>query len=350
MKLNELRDIISSTISKALTEAERIRRVRDDEYPKWQINVDDEEYAKLKDDDKRFKETFKLDRDSIDPFKTIHKNANKDVNDYQAQLTKNIQDRAIKNGEKTFVPSEELHVTDRVKKLLEKNGLELEVKGKTFPFGNKKLPPSTMIVNLTSAFDCPAAERCPFHVEKTGDGEGGCYAGNIEKQYKDTELRNLRNEYTFEKLTIRELLTLLDKYIMGAPQRIKRIRISESGDFKSQEVVDFCDKLAGHLYAKYGITTTCYTRQPFDFTNCKNLIVNSSLTGNYIKGAERNYLVKHSEAAFNRVPEGLHIDKEKGTATFKCHCDCYKCNFCYNRKEENGEDPNIRTNVWVKKH
>ena len=352
MRINEnkLRDIIRSVITEALNEANRIQRVKDEDYPKWQLNLDDSEYAKLKDDDKQYKETFKLERDSIEPFKNVHKKAKDDINQYQAQLTKNIQDRLTKQGKETFIPSDELHVTDKVKKLLEDNGLEIEIKGKTFPYGNTKLPPSTMVVNLTSAFDCPAAEKCPFHVEKTGEGEGGCYAGQTEKQYKDTELRNLRNEYTLDKLTIKELLTLLDKYIMAAPQRIKRIRISESGDFKSQEVVDFCDKIAGHLKAKYGISTTCYTRQPFDFTKCKNLIVNSSLTGNYIKGADRNYLIKHSQAAFDKVPDGLQIDRERGKATFKCHCDCYKCNFCYNTKEENGEDPNIRTDVWVKKH
>lgn len=350
---DKIREIISSAIKSILDETNRIRQVRDNEYPKWQANLDDSFYSELKDSDKEFKEALKgtgADRDSVAFFKNVHKKTKDDVNNYQDVLTQNIKNREIQKGNPTAIPLKDLHVGDKVKKELEKNGLELEIKGKTFMYGNLKLPPSTMIINLTSAFDCPAADHCPFHVEKKGEGEGGCYAGDIENQYKDTELRNLRNEYTLERLTIRELLTLLDKYIMGAPQRIKRIRLSESGDFKSQEVVDFCDKLAGHLKAKYGISTTCYTRQAFDFTNCKNLIVNSSLTGNYIKGATRNYLVKHSKVAFDRVPDGLQIDKEHGKATFKCHCDCYKCSFCYNTKEENGEDPDIRTDVWVMKH
>ena len=151
-------------------------------------------------------------------------------------------------------------------------------------------------------------------------------------------------------LTVKEILHLLDLYIKGSTVKIKNIRLSESGDFKSQEVVDFCEKLARHVEAKYGIRTTCYTHQHFDFTNCKSMIVNSSLPGEVIKGADRNYLVKFTQKAFDKVPEGLHIDETTGKATFKCHCDCYKCNFCYNRKEENGEHPNIRTDVWVLKH
>lgn len=78
-----------------------------------------------------------------------------------------------------------------------------------------------------------------------------------------------------EKLTVKEILQLLDIYIKNAPIRIKTIRLSESGDFKSQEVVDFCEKMARHMEAKYGIRTACYTHQPFDFTKCTSMIVNS---------------------------------------------------------------------------
>ena len=62
------------------------------------------------------------------------------------------------------------------------------------------------------------------------------------------------------------------------------------------------------------------------------------------------FVLAKLQTLFDKVPEGLHIDEAAGKATFKCHCDCYKCNFCYNRKEENGEHPDIRTDVWVLKH
>lgn len=343
MKLTEskIRDIVRECI---INEANKIRRIRDDEFPFKQLDIDD--FSEDKEADKRFNQKYGLTgddkRDSLKPFKSVNKRMRDTVDDYQLQLTNRIQGDLKKQGKSIYVPKKELNAPSSVKEKLSKNGFEIEVKGKTFAYGNTKLPPSTMIINLTSAFNCPS-EHCPLK-------NGICYAGASEKQYANTNLRNLRNEYTLELLTVKEILHLLDLYIKGSTVKIKNIRLSESGDFKSQEVVDFCEKLARHVEAKYGIRTTCYTHQHFDFTNCKSMIVNSSLPGKVIKGADRNYLVKFTEKAFEKVPEGLHIDEAAGKATFKCHCDCYKCNFCYNRKEENGEHPDIRTDVWVLKH
>lgn len=145
-------------------------------------------------------------------------------------------------------------------------------------------------------------------------------------------------------------MQLLDVYIMNSGVRIKQIRISENGDFKSQEIVDFCEKMARHLEAKHGIRTVCYTHQRFDFTNCKSMIVNSSMPGEIIKGADRNYLHIPPKAFEETVKDGYCYDERRRQMTFKCHADCYKCNFCYNTKEENGEDPNIRTNVYCATH
>lgn len=342
---DKLRDLVRSVILESLDEANRIRRVRDDEYPSWQVDVDRETLSSIKDSDKEYNEKFNISgknrADRLKPLKSAHPKAESDLEKFQKELTQKLHKRLKDNGEDITVPLDDnIETTEAVKRRLSDAGIQMGVSGKVFMYGNTKLPPSTLIINLTSAFNCPAKE-CPLR-------QGVCYAGKDEKLYTNTTLRNLRNEVTLEKLTVKELLQLLDKYIMSAPVRIKNIRLSESGDFKSQEVVDFCEKMASHLLAKYGIRTTCYTRQKFDFTGCKNMIVNSSIPGEVIKGADRNYLVMFNKKQFEKLPEGLHIDN--GKATFKCHCDCYKCNFCYNTKEENGEDPNIRTNVYVMKH
>ena len=125
---------------------------------------------------------------------------------------------------------------------------------KTFSYGNTKVPENTLVVNLTTAFNCPS---------KNGDCQWGkrCYAHQTEVQYKDTEYRNLRNQHTLGMLSVKELLELVEAYIESAPNRIKFIRIHEDGDFKDQETLEFCDKLAGHLNAKYGIQTTAYTHR-----------------------------------------------------------------------------------------
>lgn len=328
-----------------LKEANRIRRVRDDEFPYYQANPSIETLNSIKDSDEEFNKLLNLKGNQktnrLGNLSQPLSQAQKDVDNVQNQLTKNIQQRLKAQGKSIYQDMSNVDVPNATRKKLANAGLEIEIKGKTFAYGNKKLPPSTMIINLTSAFNCPAKE-CPLR-------QSVCYAGKDEKMYTNTELRNLRNEFALEQLTVKEILQLLDVYIKSAPIKIKTIRLSESGDFKSQEVVDFCEKMAQHLNAKYGIRTVCYTHQPFNFTHCTAMIVNSSLPGETIKGADRNYLVCN-KTKFNKIPEGLQYNPKTNEMTFKCYCDCYKCNFCYNTKEENGEDHNIRTNVYVQKH
>ena len=365
----EIRDFV-------LNETARIQRLKDSDYPYPQLDLTMSDFAKMRDMDddfnKRRKEKLKAKGLSTKNFKGVNTQDTKyhspqrgipkvEIDDYQQELTQNVKSRAIEKNGSDFIPSSDMDLSPNVEKLLKNSGLELEVKGDVFVYGNHKLPADTMIVNLTSAFNCPSL-NCPLR-------QGVCYAGKGEKQYKDSELRNLRNQYTFQYLSVKEILQLLDMYIKAAPAKIHNIRISENGDFASQEVVDFCDKLAGHVYAKYGIRTTCYTHQRFDFTRCKNMIVNSSLPGETIKGADRNYLVllddrvkdkkgnvkKDGNKRFDSlIGDGkIHTrvnERGKEEYYFKCSCDCKLCNFCYNTKEENGEPSNARVNVYVREH
>ena len=368
-----LREEVNSFI---INETNRIQRLTDDDYPYPQVDLDMKDFAKMRDVDDAFnqkrREKMKAKGLPTKNFKPIDTQDTKfhspqrgipkaEIDDYQEELTQNVKNRAIEKTGSDFVNTDNMDLSPNVKEMLSKSGLELEVKGDVFVYGNHKLPADTMIVNLTSAFNCPSL-NCPLR-------QGVCYAGKGEKQYKHSELRNLRNQYTFEYLTVKEILQLLDMYIKAAPAKIHNIRISENGDFKSQEVVDFCDKLAGHVYAKYGIRTTCYTHQRFDFTNCNNMIVNSSLPREAIKGADRNYLVMLDD----RVKDKKGKEKKVGNKEFdsligdgkihtrinkrgeeeyyfKCSCDCKLCNFCYNTKEENGEPTDARVNVYVREH
>ena len=153
-------------------------------------------------------------------------------------------------------------------------------------------------------------------------------------------------------LSVKELLKLVEAYIESAPNRIKFIRLHEDGDFQDQDTVNFCDKLAGHLKAKYGIQTAAYTHRTLDYSNINNIIVNAS--SYKIKSGDR-YFVVVNKKDWNKIPEGLDlsgknipmisaednktkIDTTHGT--FKCPCDCRQCMFCYRTKEQNGEPEN----------
>ena len=264
------------------------------------------------------------------------------IDTLQSDLTKKIQKRYMDaTGRETpVIPGEELGTIggNKLKELLKDNGLLLTISGKSFAYGNTKLPEDTMIVNLTSAWNCPSIEagECPFGKD--------CYARGTELYSKPAQQRNLRMQNAYKYLTAKEILKLVEAYIEAAPVRIKKIRISEDGDFPDQQTVDFCDKLAGHLKAKYGITTTAYTARNLDFSNVKHMLINGS---NYnVKNCTR-YFKAIPEKRWELVPEGLVLEPysvdippqvlNTENGTFKCHCDCRKCNFCYQTKEENGE-------------
>lgn len=204
------------------------------------------------------------------------------------------------------------------------------VRGEVFSYGNRKLPASTMIFNLTTAKKCPAKMFCDIKDE--------CYANAGESAFKDTFLRNLRNRIMLEHISLKDFLKLIELYIEYAPMRIKNIRISEDGDFKNINYVRLADKIAGHLNAKYGIKTTIYTAMPFDFGQYKNLIVNAS--NKRVKNPTRYFLARKAdklkELGIDFSGEGIQYNDKVGYY-FTCPCNCRLCGFCYRTKEENGE-------------
>ena len=203
------------------------------------------------------------------------------------------------------------------------------IRGKVFSYGNKKLPASTMIFNLTTAKNCPS-KLCKVAQY--------CYAKKGENRFIEVFLRNLRNKIMLENISLKDFLKLLELYIEYAPMRIKNIRLSEEGDFMKIEHVKIANDIAGHIKAKYGITTTIYTAKPYDFGPFKNLIVNASLP--QIKNPTRYFFAKPEktlkELGVNFNGKGIQYNDKVGHY-FICPCECRLCGFCYRTKEENGE-------------
>lgn len=341
---------IKQLVLEAIGETNRIRKWTDDDYKRANpYQIPDVDFAAMKKSDDEYYEKHKKKVNTAhDLYGKINTGINQNkINDLQSELTGSIQKKYMdKTGkDKPVMSYDELGKVggDVLKDTLKKQGLELEVSGKSFAYGNSKLPENTMIVNITSAWNCPSIKNCAFGKSET------CYGMSGEKRYNRTQLRNLRMQHAYQYMSAKELLKLIEAYIESAPVRIKRIRISEEGDFPDQETVDFCDKIAGHLKAKYGITTVAYTANNLDYSNVKNMIINGS---NYkIKNCTR-YFRAIPKSHYDKIPDGLVIDSynvgipkqmfDTKNGTFKCHCDCRTCNFCYNTKEENGE-PEDRT-------
>jgi hypothetical protein len=203
------------------------------------------------------------------------------------------------------------------------------VRGKVFSYGNKKLPASTMIFNLTTAKNCPS-KLC-----KVAEY---CYAKKGENRFIEVFLRNLRNKIMLENISLKDFLKLLELYIEYAPMKIKNIRLSEEGDFMNLKYVKIANDIAGHIKAKYGITTTIYTAKPYDFGQFENLIVNASIP--QVKNPTRYFFAKEEkklkELGINLKGEGIQYNDKVGHY-FVCPCECRLCGFCYRTKEENGE-------------
>lgn len=207
--------------------------------------------------------------------------------------------------------------------------IDNSIRGKVFSYGNKKLPASTMIFNLTTAKNCPS-KLCKVAEH--------CYAKKGENRFIEVFLRNLRNKIMLENISLKDFMKLLELYIEYAPMKIKNIRLSEEGDFMGIKQVKIANDIAGHIKAKYGITTTIYTAKPYDFGQFKNLIVNASLP--QIKNPTRYFFAKEEkklkELGVNLKGKGIQYNDKVGHY-FVCPCECRLCGFCYRTKEENGE-------------
>lgn len=334
----------------ALNEAAKIRPWTDDDYIKANPGqIKDVDFAALK---KRDDEYNKANKKRLNTGKAKYSKMDPipqdTVNRLQAKLTKAAQKRykEATGKSKAILTKDELGTIggNKLNQILKNNGLLLSISGKSYAYGNKKLPENVMIVNLTSAWNCPSIKHGDCAYGK------GCYARGTELYSNQTQLRNLRLQSAYKYLSAKEILELLEAYIEAAPVRIKYIRISEEGDFPDQETVDFCDKIAGHLKAKYGIITAAYTARNLDYSNVKNMIINGS---NYLVKNCTRYFRAIPKTTWDRVPDGLIeepyklstingapvkrpvLDTKNGT--FKCHCDCRQCMFCYRTKEQNGE-------------
>lgn len=181
-----------------------------------------------------------------------------------------------------------------------------------FSYGNTKLPKETLIVNITSAKNCPSDKlglcRC----------SNICYAKKCELLYKAYLNKNLLIEsymYLWDEKDIKELLLY---YIIFAPVKIKYVRLNEAGDFPNQEAIEKWSKIGRWLYKVFGIKTYCYTcREDLNFKGV-NFIVNSSSSN--IKAHRWFFCISKKE--FEELPKNA----------VKCKGDCKICKLCYDSK------------------
>jgi hypothetical protein len=176
-------------------------------------------------------------------------------------------------------------------------------------FGNKKLPKTTVIMNITSAKDCPSIRlgfcQCPKH----------CYARKAEVLYPDT-LPSRREQTKFwDKNPALYIAWEIVKRIYAKKIRPDTFRFNEAGDFRNQDDVDKMTIICAELQKEFGMKCYGYTaRSDLDFMGLRWFAnVNGS-----------GFMVTNK---FVFVPKG-----QKARTKLVCNCDCRTCTMCRDLK------------------
>jgi len=174
-------------------------------------------------------------------------------------------------------------------------------------FGNKKLPKSTMIFNMSTAKECPS--------RKLGlcQNVGICYALKAEIQYPAVApFRHRQYKYYSQTSAYDISLDFCDLIAWKAKSKypITAIRFSEAGDFASQDMVAKMTEVFKYIKSRFpNIAIYGYTaRKDLNFTE---LMKYATIQGSGFMLSNQFQVVET-------------IDTKKPY----CCCDCKACNMC----------------------
>lgn len=197
-------------------------------------------------------------------------------------------------------------------------------------FGNKKLPNTTVIFNMTSATDCVALALGLCHVEDV-PGRRYCYALHAERQWPHPLPYRRAQAKIWDKITAEEFAIGL--LAIPKSKKAKLLRFNEAGDFRSQNDVDKAEEI-GRLLATAGILAHAYTsRRDLSFKKLKYLNVIGS--GFQAPGTRGEFRI-------------VELEKELPAGYMKCPGSCYDCTACmegklvYTRKHGPGRPKKIK--------
>ena len=173
-----------------------------------------------------------------------------------------------------------------------------------FSFGNKKVPCSTVIFNMTPAAECPSRHLgfCQH--------PSICYAQKAERLYPQALPFRYRQMHYWRATNAKEFADMLSAVIMIASNKMKvdSFRFSEAGDFEVQADVDKMAAVASIMKGK-GITVYGYTARKD--LNLKPLMRHAIVNGSEFM-ASNNFTV---------------VDKPSGKRPL-CAGNCSICKLC----------------------
>lgn len=201
-----------------------------------------------------------------------------------------------------------------------------KVGGELCSFGNKKLPQTTMILNLSSAKHCPSALLGLCHCV------GVCYAKKGEGIYKNYERKNQRIRNWLLRATEDEIFETLYDWSKLNTIKTTHLRLNEPGDFHNQKEVDMWSRLAVR-FENVGIKVFAWSsRADLDFSNVNFAMQGSRL--DMLDNCKRVYYCVDKER-FSQLVNEYGKDSRDKVAFCQCSFDkkgtCQGCNLCTDR-------------------
>lgn len=278
----------------------------DTQYRNYYILLQDFNYVKLKKAQRALKD------DLIEVYNNLDDSKKQFIQSKVANF-KYQEEQLIQNGKKGRPDS-----YSSVEKML-----SLLPDMKMYPVGNSKVSRDTLLVNITSAVDCPSYKiraNSPEHAKRSNTCLAGeaCYAMASENQYINTKRRNrvlnIVNLICLYGNRMDLIKGIISEYIDSAREagfNIRNIRINENGDFIDQKCVNEYSRICGEIQQERGVQATAYTAKtrdysgnPIDYTSTHN---NNGTPPNIVLTVSR--ADKSSVTPATYIPEEGFVDK-----------------------------------------
>lgn len=195
---------------------------------------------------------------------------------------------------------------------------DADVKGGIFSVGNAKLSPDTLIINFTSAFNCPSRKQCPI-------SQCACYAVAGENRLRATRSKNVKVNKLVTMCKSQKKLPqffniakLYIELLKDTPKPIKWVRFNEAGDFPNQEVVDLATQFAKDIEQQYGIKCMAYTANGFlDYREASKAIAINASTNKVLSkiddsSPKRNFFgINHNHFDYDFISDKYDAEYEQ---------------------------------------
>lgn len=189
---------------------------------------------------------------------------------------------------------------------------------KLISIGNRKIYINTIIFNCSSYENCTSRKLGLCSISNI------CYARKAEYLYKKSKVYRDRQEEYIVNTPINQIeYDFRDTLEIGKrKEKIKYLRLNESGDFQNIEILNKLDTLASYLKKNYGIITYTYTHRS-DLLKQLEQISNINIIGS---GFKINGNITRVFDNIKDVPSNYYICKGGANkSAAKCNKDCFFC-------------------------